>query len=270
MKKILILIICLHGLPQLYAQERAKEISLMFGPYHQATLDAQASPLLYKTHNSNSAAFYLINRGTKSRFQFKLHSGWGSYSPERFKSRTYGDDNYVYSITPTLYALQLKLAYLRKINAALSSTNWQLFVGAELSNGFLLSDQIANTFWATNLAGLNATVLAEWQPIRQHSLTAQVSIPALAIVSRANYANYAKSTHGTNLTEFFHQGSDLVTLNKLQQINLEAKYNYQLSRRFGLGALYQFSWFHYPDPRPIRSYSQALLLQTSYRFKFKN
>ncbi|QMU28641.1 hypothetical protein [Adhaeribacter radiodurans] len=265
MKKFFMLFICLTWLPELYAQDKEKEISLAYGPYHQTTLDAQASPLLYKTHHSNTAAFQFINRGEKSRFLLKLNPAWGNYSPERFKSRTYGDDNYVYAITPTLYALQLKLAYLRQIPLKAAPT-WKLFAGGELSNGFLLSDEIANTFWATNIASVNAAILAEWEPARHHSFSTQLSIPALAIVSRANYANYPKSTHGTNLTEFFRQGSNLATLTKLQQINLATTYNLHLSRRFALGASYQFSWFHYPDPRPIRSYSQALLLQTSYRF----
>ncbi|MDQ3290454.1 MAG: hypothetical protein M3Q05_04095 [Bacteroidota bacterium] len=268
MKKILVLVICFIWNTKLYAQNKEKEISLGFGPFHQSTLDGQASPLLYKTHNSNTAAFHYTSRREKSRFQFKLNPAWGSYSPDRFKSRTYGDNNYSYSITPTLYSLQLKLAYLRKLKME-AAPNWKFFAGAEFSNGFLLSDQIANTFWATNIAGLNATVLAEWKPARIHSFTTQISTPALAIVSRANYANFPKSTHGTNLTEFFHQGSEVTSVNKLQQVNLEAKYNLHLSRRFVLGAIYQFNWFHYPDPRPIRSYSQALLVQTTYKFKFR-
>jgi hypothetical protein len=274
MKKLLLLLVILFLLPALNlsvvkAQEKEKEISLAYGPYAQTTLDQQASPLLYKTHNANTAAFTYTRRTGKSRFGLKVNPAWGSYAPARFKSRVFGDDEHIYAITPTLYSLNLKVNYLRKLKTPGTAENLQFFIGSEISNSLLISDQIANTYWGNNILGLQVATQVEWRPAVSHKITGLLSVPALAVVSRANYANFPKSTNGSNFREFFRQGSELITVSKLQQVNLEAKYSFRLTRRFEIGGYYQFSWFHYPDPRPVYSFTQALLLQSSYHFKFR-
>ncbi|RDC63785.1 hypothetical protein [Adhaeribacter pallidiroseus] len=271
MKNLPLVLITTLGLqvstaPNGQAQEREKEITLAYGPFQQTTLDKQASPLLYKSHHSNTATFTFINRTPRSQFHIRLNPGWGSYAPDRFKARTYGDEDYVYSITPTLYVLNLKIGYLRKFNKPHKPN---FLAGAELAENLFISDQIANTYWATSIASLNLIGQRAFKISNRQKITAQVSMPVIAAVSRFNYANFPKSTDGSNFVEFFRQGTELVSMNKLQQINLEARYSYSLSQRFQVGLNYQFSWLHYPEPRTIRTYSQALLFQTSYRFKFR-
>ena len=85
-------------------------------------------------------------------------------------------------------------------------------------------------------------------------------------VTRHVHANFPKSTDQPNLVAFFRQGTRRATVSHLQQLSLEATYQFRLSKRWSVGGAYAFDWFRYSLPRTVRAASQSFLLQSGYHF----
>ncbi len=54
-----------------------------------------------------------------------------------------------------------------------------------------------------------------------------------------------------------------VSWNRLQYLDLEARYQYRLSDRWALGAAYAFEFIHSSEPRPLWSFRNGLMISTS-------
>ncbi|UOQ51352.1 hypothetical protein [Hymenobacter cellulosivorans] len=227
-------------------------------------LDQQASPLLYR---AKGAAFQLgyTRRGSNSRFSIELQPIFGQDLPKRYGVRLYSNGLGTYAIQSTYYDASLSLRYLRRLPTA-DPARFRLFAGLGVQNRLQISDAVANLYWGLNVAGLYAEGRAEYNPTPRQQITAELSVPGLAAVTRHTYANYPKSTDDGNLVAFFRQGTRWATVADLQQVQASLRYQYTLFGRFNVGARYRFQWLHFPAPRPIRTYDQSLIGQLGYQF----
>ncbi|OUJ70373.1 hypothetical protein [Hymenobacter crusticola] len=244
--------------------ERRHELWAGGGPLERVMLDRQASPLVYRAKGSAFQLTY-TRRGTRSRLSLDLQPTFGQDLAKRYGVRRYHNGVGTYAIQSAYYDASLALRYLRRLPTA-NPAKLRLFAGLGVQNRLQVSDAVANLYWGLNVAGLYAEGRAEYQPTPAQQLTAELSVPGLAAVTRHTYANYPKSTDESNLGAFFTQGTQWASLDQFQQVQASLRYHYTLFRRLHVGVRYRFQWLHYPAPRPIRAYDQSLLGQLGYQF----
>ncbi len=264
MQKSLWLLLCVSLLAPARAQQRKNELRLSAGITQTLMRDEQASPLRYHAGVKTVRLGY-FHRSNRARFGFELAPSVGSLLPDRFGARTYGDEAYSYTVSSAYYEMDLGVHYLRRVGKA-NGRSLRLFVGGSLRENFRYADAIANFNWGTNLLGLRAEGLVEWTPGTRHRFTVRAGLPVLAAVTRHTYANFPKSTDEANLSAFFRQGTRLGTVNRLQQLVLEAGYQLRVGKRFSLGGTYGFNGFRYALPRTFRAADQSFALQTGFHF----
>ncbi len=121
--------------------------------------------------------------------------------------------------------------------------------------------------------GLGAFILKEYSLNEKSSVSGRFAIPLFNWLSRSPYLvnddEFIEniSSHSTLKSFFAFIGDgEFATLNKLQTFNLEAKYTYQLNRRWDIGLGYFFEFIHVKEPRKLLSYRNSLFVSTNYRF----
>ncbi len=264
MKKNLFILLGLGLLVPAVAQPQKNELRLSAGVVNVALRDEQASPLRYGA-NATAVQLRYLHRGNRSRFGVGLAPAVGTALPDRFGVRRYGDDFYTYAVQSAYYQLDLGVYYLRRLTRE-DRRKLHFFAGGAIRNNFRYADAVANFNWATNLLALRAEGLAEWTPGSRHRFTAHAGLPVFAAVTRPVHANFPKSTAEPNLVAFFRQGTRRATVIHLQQLALEATYQFRVSKRWGVGGTYAFDWFRYSLPRTVRAANQSFLLQSGYHF----
>ncbi|MBD0261068.1 MAG: hypothetical protein ICV83_35560 [Cytophagales bacterium] len=264
MKNTLFILLCLGLMCEARGQHQKNELRLSAGILKMAMRDEQASPLRY---GADAAAVQLryVHRGNRSRFGIEFAPAVGTALPDRFGVRRYGDDFYSYAVESAYYQLDLGVHYLRRLTRE-DQSKLHLFVGGGIRENFRYADAVANFNWATNLLALRAEGRAEWTPGARHRFTAQAGLPVFAAVTRHAHANFPKSTHEPNLVAFFREGTRRATVNHLQQLALEATYQFRVSKRWGVGGTYAFEGFRYSLPRTVRAVNQSFLLESGYHF----
>jgi hypothetical protein len=109
--------------------------------------------------------------------------------------------------------------------------------------------------------------------IGKHSLTGHVELPLVSWMSRPPYLaeddefveNISSHNSYRILLSFVEDGK-FATWNKLQKVNLNIEYMYPISKRFNIGAIYNFDFIHTRQPRSYISYQHKFNLATSYKF----
>lgn len=120
---------------------------------------------------------------------------------------------------------------------------------------------------------LNAWYRYNYKFSDKHLISAQAEIPLVSWLARPPYLaeddkfieNISSHNKFKTLLAFIGDG-EIVTVNKLQWINLSVEYSYSISKRFSLGAIYRFVFIHSNEPRTLLSYHHNLNLTTSINF----
>jgi hypothetical protein len=234
------------------------------GPMLRVMLDRQASPLTYQAKGPAFQLGYTYRR-RNSRLVADVQPIFGRDLAKRYGLRDYNNGIGSYAIQSVYYDLSLGLRYLRRLPTT-NPNKLRVFAGLGVQNRLQVSDEVANLYWGMNVAGLYAEGRAEYDLTPQQHLTAEVSVPGLAAVTRHTHANFPKSTDESNFQAFFTQGTQWASVDKLQEVHTSVRYQYTLFRRFNVGARYRFHWLHYAEPRPIRTYDWSLIGQLGYQF----
>lgn len=120
---------------------------------------------------------------------------------------------------------------------------------------------------------LNAWYRYKYNLSDRQLLSIQAELPLVAWLARPPYLaeddgfieNISSHNKFKTLLAFIGDGK-LVTVNKLQRINLNLEYVYTISGRFSVGAEYRFTFIHSGDPKTLLSYQNNLNLTTSINF----
>ena len=176
MRKVIVALLCLVGSYRLTAQEHPNSLKIGVGSLSGKMLDQQASPLLYHTKATQVTLNYL-HKSKRARFEVAITPALGTTLPERFGERAFGDDFYQYRVHSSYYGADLDISYIRRLGR--QPRNVQFFLGGQLQNTLQVADQVANFYWATNVAALHAQFQTEYHHNRHH-LTAGLSVPVLA------------------------------------------------------------------------------------------
>lgn len=236
--------------------------------------DLQASPLMYVANPAGVQLAY-EHFSARSRFRAQVQAGTSSFIAPALGPRqyTFTDEKITGETTrsamvlaPDLYQGSVEVSYLRRINSANPANKWRSYAGLSLHDWVGYADGVAMTTWATNSATLNLAAAGEWQVRPRHRLTLQGAVPLLGVVSRLPYSNVLSYPERSYAHLFFSKGTQLATWNRLQRVQLQARYQASLSRHLGLGLQYQLEWFHYSEPRSITTFSNQGSLQLIYHF----
>ena len=104
-----------------------------------------------------------------------------------------------------------------------------------------------------------------FQLAERHRLTAQIELPLFSWYARSPYLinddDFIENIYSHNgFTTFFAYLGDgqLVTWNKLQTVNTGLEYQYALSDKWTIGALWQFAFIHASEPLALTSVQNNL------------
>ena len=274
-KFLTILILCVSG-----HLVRAQQNKFTMGLGYQRTwmVDKQASPLKYQT--SEKTLLFSYNRtGSKGMLSASISGAVGDFFPTGFKNRQMYNPGYNIDGSPkmdsmfmpgTLYSGRVKLGYLRQITngyniigtGKLYSHN---YLGASVNNQFFYSDNIVRTGWL-NAASLNADYLHTANLNQKHFFSIQISIPLFAQNTRLPYHNSISSPTGEgNFKTFFKQGSRFAWLASFQNIQLNAAYEYGVSKHLNMGIRYFGQWLHYTKEKPVNILQNNIALTVSIK-----
>ncbi|WP_026969503.1 hypothetical protein [Algoriphagus terrigena] len=111
-------------------------------------------------------------------------------------------------------------------------------------------------------------------PINEKSrLSTTLKLPLFAWLARSPYLvnddEFIEniSSHSGFKTFMAYLGDgQLATWNKVQTLDFELKYEYDLSERWGIGAAYLFELIHMSQPRNLLSFRNSLNFSGSYKF----
>jgi hypothetical protein len=86
------------------------------------------------------------------------------------------------------------------------------------------------------------------------------------LVNDDNYIENISSHSGFKSFIAFIGDGNLVTLNKVQSFDLEAKYTYDLKKGWGIGASYMFEFIHASASRNLLSFRNSIVFSTYVKF----
>lgn len=277
MKQIFKMLLFFLG-SQLIARGQSNRFQLGIGYQRTWMLDKQASPLKYQSSEKTFLLGYQ-HVSSKGLFQASLNGSVGDFFPTGFFNRKWYNTQYQSDGTPvrdssllkgTLYSGRIQLGYLREVGSGFSMLDGKRidgrsYAGATINNQVFYTDNIVRTGWM-NSTSMNASYQREMTYNQKHFFFFKISIPLFARNTRLPYHNSLASSEGQgHITTLFKQGSRWVWLGNFQNVQLEAGYDYSISRHFGMGLRYFGQWLHYPFEQPIRLFQNNISLTATIK-----
>jgi len=276
--KIILVISCILCL---VTASSAQNNSINIGIGYQRTWmnDQQGSPLKYQTSEKTLNLGYEYY-GEKSKFDLELNGAIGNFFPTGFFDRQLYEPGYNNDGTPKtdsglmngkIYNGRIKLGYLRAVNNGYSTINKKdlynkSYVGASLNNQIFYTDNFTRTGWM-NSSSFNGEFAHRALFNTKHHFEIKISVPLFARVSRLPYHNSVSSARDeSDIKTFFKQGSRFAWLGNFQNIQMDASYQYKISKSFGLGLHYFGQWLHYTEVKPINLFQNNLALTASFNY----
>lgn len=257
----------------------AQRNRLQVGLGYQKTwvVDKQASPLAYQSGQKTFSLGY-ENKSDKALFNLELQGALGDFFPGGHPGRKWYDPGYNEDGTPrqdsnflvgTLYQARFRAGYLRSIdghgNGSAEGKSHSLnYAGASISNQLFYTDNIVRAAW------LNSTSAdLVYQHVRNfekgHRFTLKITIPIFAYNTRLPYHSTVSSPGGdSQVKTIYKQGSRFASIVDFQNVQLNAGYDYAVSRKLSIGLHYFGQWLHYNYEKPVTLYQNNISLITSF------
>ncbi len=265
-----VLLILSIFLCSLCLSQTKNEFRLSAGYRQTLLVDRQASPLLYRS-NEKQVGFQYRRFTHHALVLAELNASFGDFFPDALRTRQFYETGFQedgspktgsWPLTGTLYFGQLRLGYLQRIHRSTVSPGKPVqltgYAGLQLSNQLFYSDNIVRVGWL-NSSAASAAYYAQLLLQKKHRFSVGASLALVARNTRLPYHNsVSSSSGGDNLSTVFKQGSRFVSPDKFQQVQVEAGYDYNISRKFGIGLHYSGQWLHYSEEMPLS------LLQNSF------
>lgn len=274
MKKILLsAIIWLEALSCLGQQKQEKKnmLSLNFGPSYIARQDLIFSPMVHrnltflnvgvnytreaKLFQQAGLSYANFNPGVSTPYDFTIHGDAHTAYPHSF------------NIIDLNYLIGIKVKESR---------------GSSLAAGghFAMDVQAMNfvygrtsSFGYYSTLGLGIFGRHQYTINKKSRLTTTLQLPLLVWLARSPYLvnddEFIENTYshsGVQTFMSFIGDGQLVTLNKLQTLDLDIRYTYDLTDKWKLGAGYSFEFIHSSQPRNLLSYRQSINLSVNFCF----
>ena len=248
---------------------RVNKYQLGFGLGYQSRqlMDEQKSALVYQSKEFQGKIFFNKEKERSlflSALDFSLGSFNAKHNPGRYLySVTYDiDGNETIDsmpVTSGILAGKFKITYLRSI----SNQSFRWMAGGTIQDQLIYPE---NYIGLLNSLSLNAAVLVSKKIQENHTISAKLEIPVVAINTRLPWHNTATDPVKSELSTFFKTGSRFVTLDKFQSFQLNLNYSCRLSSRWSIGGDYEFTWLRVPYYQPMKSFVNRINVFTNYNF----
>jgi len=260
-----------------YAQKNNFKIGL--GYQRTWMLDKQASPLKYQTSEKTISLGY-EHLFSKSKLNVQLNGALGDFFPTGFFNRYWYNTNYNNDgstkqdsslLNGKLYNARFKIGYSKEVSNGYSvigkkDLTAKNYVGASLNNQIFYTDNIVRTGWL-NSTSFNGEFEHSSIYNAKHSFAIKLSIPLFARNTRLPYHNSISSSEGdSGIKTFFKQGGRFAWIGNFQNIQLDAGYQYMVSKKVGIGLHYFGQWLHYNYEKPINLFQNNLSVTASLNY----
>jgi hypothetical protein len=250
--------------------ESAAEKYLKFhaGYQKRMLLDEQKSALTYSSGEITGGLSFTRN-ASASIMIISLDAGFGNFLPknpnERWSFTTSYDiegkaETDSFLLTSGIISAKFQLSYLRKFNTG-NQTTW--LTGASAKEILIYPDNYTGLL---NSIGIHLNVGMLQNIGNRNRFQVNVSFPVLSINTRLPWHNTVTSPLDPEITAFFKKGTRIVSLNKFRMLELSIDYTLTLSRHWGIGASYEFSWLNVPYYQPMKSFMNTARIQTVIKF----
>jgi hypothetical protein len=256
-----------------FGQETARKnaLTLSFGPSSIVRQDLIFSPFVHKDFSLLNVGLEYI-REAKS-FQ-KISINYANFNPmvaEPYEFTFHGEP---YTAFPhSMNFIDLDYQFGKTVNAI---HDGQLTLGGH----FFTDIQVMNYAYGRissfgYFASLGLGVFGTYKvPINEKSrIQSTIRLPLVAWLARSPYLvnddefiNNTSSHSGIKTFMALLGDGQLASWNKIQTIDFEAKYAFDLNHRWGFGAAYLFEFFHVSQPRKLLSFRNSLNFSTSFKF----
>jgi len=280
MNKITIIILALlTGLSGLKAQDEKpgstegpfNSIGLFWGIGNLKKQDMMFSPF---THQDWSPVNVVLSYERSAKLEHRVYFRYGHYSAHtgdlysyQYDGETYPKYEHSFSLADLNYSLGYKLE---------GNEQWSFILGGRFRNRFQISYYEfgpASHFGYHIPIGLDAWFNASFDPGTRQRFEANLTLPLFSYVARSPYLGqddwYLEriSVHGDLKIFFQHLASgELQSWGTSQIADLELRYHYDLSERWGLGAAYLFSMNLNSSPLKYISYEHLFTAGITYKF----
>lgn len=250
---------------------KKRAVGLSVGWQNFKMLDKHTSPLAYGTNSIfPKVGFFYSHQTARSDFELEVSGAAGQLLPKKFGQRSYktrfsDKDSFQYTISSPFYNANIKASYFRNISS-FSTSHINYWVGGVLNESAYYGDAVANMPWMVNAADLSPAVKVAYTPSYKHSIGIQIDVAAIAVVTRSIYALFPKSNKDKNVPAFFKQGTKTALPDKYRKANLQLTYQYQVSRKFAVGAVYGLKWLRYSQPKMLHALDKNFNVKLSYTY----
>jgi hypothetical protein len=250
------------------AKPLQRQLGLGIGIQQRQLLDEQKSALVYSSREYTAGLFYR-RISDRSVFSAELDFSTGSFFAKHFRDRKLYSTGYEIDGSVTADSLPVlsgilagifQVSYLRILGRG-ENTAW--YAGAALKDLLIYPE---NNIGILNSVGLYLTAQVARDINSKNRMSANLSIPLVAVNTRLPWHNTATSPVESETATFFKRDSRLVTVNNFQSAQCNVNYTFRLASRWNLGAEYAFVWLRVPYYQPMKSFINSIQLQTSYRF----
>jgi hypothetical protein len=248
---------------------RLNQYQAGFGLGYQSRqlLDEQKSALVYHS-NEYLGTLFFKNEKEKSLFLTSLDFSFGSFEARHKPGRQlYSVDYDIYGnatidsmpVTSGIITGKFNMTYMRNF----SNGVFRWLAGGTLQDQLIYPE---NYIGLLNSLSLNAALGVSKKIHENHTVSAKLELPVLALNTRLPWHNTATDPVKSELSTFFKKGTRLVSLDKYQSIQFNLNYSFRLSTRMTLGVDYAFDWIRIPYYQPMKSYVNQISIFTSYNF----
>lgn len=271
LKLTLSIIALIANLNQVQGQGLKNNLNLTIGLGHIARQDLVFSPFIHSDFTplnigleySRNAAFYQNLKLRFASFNPMLTSPYNYFIHGESKLAT----QHIFRI------IDLDYTFGKEIKKTKRCTT--------MAGAMLASDvQILNYEYGRSSAfgyyanfGLGGFFIKEYVLTEKSRILGRFALPLINWLSRSPYLvnddefieNISSHSNAKIFFAFIGDGK-FVTVNKFQTCELEAKYTYQLNRRWDVGIRYLLEFIHSKEPRSLLSYRNSVFVSTNFKF----
>jgi hypothetical protein len=272
MKKVLTLFVTLLVLINSNGQEQSKKNSftIKFGPAYILRQDFVFSPLIHKDLSLLNLA---LEFQREAFYYQKLKVGFATFNPGILVPFEFTEHGKIKKASPHYFTF-LDLDYF--IGKSTSKNENPVILGLLFSADIQLLNyvygRIGNFGYLSSL-GFGGFVKKELRLSDKSILSGTLQLPLISWLARSPYLvnddefieNISSHSDFKSFIEFQKDG-ELKTFDKLQIFGFEAKYLYEINRRWGIGAGYSFEFIHSVHPQELLSFRNSFDLSVNLKF----
>lgn len=215
-----------------------------------------------------------LNYSRSSRFYQKISVGYTNFNPMiagPYQFNIHGESNTAYPHSFNFINLDYQLGkQVKRIQ------NQTLIIGGLFSSDIQIMNYgygRISSFGYFTASGLGIFGTYSRSVAEKSQLEATLKLPLFVWLARSPYLvnddefiDNVSSHSGFKTFVAFLGDGQMAALDKIQTLDLEVKYRYDLNKRWGLEAAYLFEFVHVRQPKNLLSFRNSVNLSANFKF----